>query len=84
MALCGTSSQPLLGMLERCPNIETVHFALDNDQAGRLATQRLAKLVREKGLAVDALVPVMKDWNDDLCANFQQTMGEQQYEQKLS
>ena len=84
VALCGTSSQPLLGMLERCPNIETVHFALDNDQAGQLATRRLAKLVREKGLAVNALVPVNKDWNEDLCANFEQTMEEPQHEQKLS
>ena len=83
VALCGTSSQPMLGMLERCPQIDTVHFALDNDQAGQLATRRLAKLVREKGLAVNALVPVLKDWNDDLCANFQQEQ-EVQHEQKLS
>ena len=84
VALCGTSSQPMLGMLERCPQIDTVHFCLDNDQAGQLATRRLAKLAREKGLAVNALVPVLKDWNDDLCANFEQTMEEPQNEQKLS
>ena len=84
VALCGTSSQPLLGMLERYPNIETVHLCLDNDQAGQLATRRLAKVVREKGLAVDARVPVLKDWNDDLCANFKQTMEEQQHEQSVS
>ncbi len=83
VALCGTSSQAILGMLERYPQIDTVHFCLDNDQAGQLATKRLAKLVREKGLAVNALVPVLKDWNEDLCANFQQT-EEQQNEQKLS
>ena len=83
VALCGTSSQPMLGMLERYPQIDTVHFALDNDQAGQLATRRLAKLVREKGLAVNALVPVLKDWNDDLCANFEQEQ-EVQHEQKLS
>ena len=83
VALCGTSSQSLLGMLERCLSIDTVHFALDNDQAGQLATRRLAKLVREKGLAVNALVPVLKDWNDDLCANFEQEQ-EVQHEQKLS
>ena len=64
VALCGTSSQPLLGMLERYPDIETVHLCLDNDQAGQLATRRLAKVVREKGLAVDARVPVNKDWNE--------------------
>ena len=84
VALCGTFSQPLLGMLERCPNIDTLHFALDNDQAGQLATRRLAKLVREKGLAVNALVPVLKDWDADLCANFEQAMEEPQHEQKLS
>ena len=84
VALCGTSSQPLLGMLERYPDIETVHLCLDNDQAGQMATRRLAKVVREKGLAVDARVPVNKDWNEDLCANFEQTMEEQQNEQKLS
>ena len=84
VALCGTSSQPMLGMLERYPQIDTVHFCLDNDQAGQLATKRLAKLARDKGLTVDALVPVLKDWNEDLCANFQQSMEEQQNEQKLS
>ena len=84
VALCGTSSQPMLGMLERYPQIATVHFCLDNDQAGQLATKRLAKLARDKGLTVDALVPVLKDWNEDLCANFQQSIEEQQNEQKLS
>ena len=83
VALCGTSSQPLLGMLERYPDIERVHLALDNDQAGQLATRRLAKIVREKELAVDALVPVLKDWNEDLCANFQQSMEEQRHEQDV-
>ena len=84
VALCGPSSLPLRGMLERYPNIETVHLCLDNDQAGQLATRRLAKVVREKGLAVDARVPVLTDWNDDLCANFKQTMEEQQHEQSVS
>ena len=83
VALCGTSSQPLLGMLERYPNIETVHLCLDNDQAGQLATRRLAKVVREKGLEVDARVPVYKDWNDDLCSNFEQEW-EVQHEQSIS
>ena len=81
VALCGTSSQPLLGMLERYPNIETVHLALDNDQAGQLAMRRLAKIVREKGLAVDALVPVLKDWNEDLCSSYEQAMEKQRQEQ---
>ena len=84
VALCGTSSQPMLGMLERCPSIDNVHFCLDNDEAGQLATRRLAKLVQEKGLAANALVPVHKDWNEDLCAAFQQEQEEVQHEQTLS
>lgn len=83
VALCGTSSQPMLGMLERYPQIQTVHLCLDNDQAGQLATKRLAKLLREKGLAVDARVPVLKDWNEDLCSHFQQKQ-EMQHEQNVS
>ena len=83
VALCGTSSQPMLGMLERYPQIQTVHLCLDNDQAGQLATKRLAKLLREKGLAVDARVPVLKDWNEDLCSHFQQKQ-EMQHEQSVS
>lgn len=83
VALCGTSSRPLLGMLERCPDIETVHLALDNDKAGQLATRRLANVVREKGLAADARVPVNKDWNEDLCADFLQQQ-EVQHEQSVS
>ncbi len=64
VALCGTSSQPLLGMLERHPNIENVLLCLDNDQAGQLATRRLAGVVRERGMTVGAQVPVLKDWNE--------------------
>ena len=83
VALCGTSSQPMLGMMERNPQIEAVHLALDNDQAGQQASRRLAGIVRERGLEVDALVPVYKDWNQDLCASVEQTMAEQEQEQKM-
>ena len=82
VALCGTSSQPLLGMLERNPQIQAVHLALDNDQAGQQASRRLAGVVREQGLEVDALVPIFKDWNMDLCASVEQEMAAQQ-EQKM-
>jgi len=82
VALCGTTSQPMLGMLERNPQLQAVHLALDNDQAGQLASRRLAGIVRERGLSADALVPVYKDWNNDLCASVEQTRAEQQ-EQKM-
>ena len=82
VALCGTSSQGMLGMLERNPQIQAVHLALDNDQAGQLASRRLAGIVRERGLEVDALVPIFKDWNNDLCASVEQEMSAAQ-EQKM-
>lgn len=84
VALCGTSSQAMLGMLERNPQLQAVHLALDNDQAGQLASRRLAGIVREQGLEVDALVPIFKDWSDDLCASVEQTMAEQQQEQTMT
>jgi len=82
VALCGTSSQPMLGMLERNPQLQAVHLALDNDRAGQQATRRLVGIVREQGLSVDALVPIFKDWSDDLCASVEQEMTVQQ-EQKM-
>ena len=82
VALCGTSSQGMLGMLERNPQLQSVHLALDNDQAGQQASRRLAGVVREQGLEVDALVPIFKDWNMDLCASVEQEMAAQQ-EQKM-
>ncbi len=83
VALCGTSSQPMLGMLERNPQIQNVLLCLDNDQAGQLACKRLAQVVREKGLDVGVRVPVLKDWNEDLCANFEQGQ-EMRHEQNVS
>ena len=82
VALCGTTSQPMLGMLERNPQLQAVHLALDNDQAGQQASRRLAGIVREQGLEVDALVPISKDWSDDLCASVEQELAAQQ-EQKM-
>ena len=78
VALCGTSSQAMLGMLERNPQLQAVHLALDNDQAGQQASRRLAGIVRERGLEVDALVPIFKDWSDDLCASVEQEVAAQQ------
>ena len=82
VALCGTTSQPMLGMLERNPQLQAVHLALDNDQAGQQASRRLAGIAREQGLEVDALVPISKDWSDDLCASVEQELAAQQ-EQKM-
>ena len=65
VACCGTSIQPVMKMLERMPQIRTVLLCLDNDEAGRLANQRM-KAQLEANYTVERLVPENKDWNDDL------------------
>ena len=65
VACCGTSIQPVVKMLERMPQIQTVLLCLDNDEAGHLATQRM-KAQLDANYTVKRLVPENKDWNDDL------------------
>ena len=78
VACCGTSILPVMKMLERMPQIHTVLLCLDNDEAGRLANQRMTEQLAEK-YAVEQLVPENKDWNDDLTA-----IREQECEVKVS
>lgn len=67
VACCGTSIQPVLKMLDRLPQINTVLLCLDNDDAGHLACQRMSAQLAEH-YTVERLVPKNKDWNDDLTA----------------
>lgn len=67
VACCGTSIQPVLKMLERLPQINTVWLCLDNDDAGHLACQRMSAQLAEHH-TVERLIPENKDWNDDLTA----------------
>lgn len=78
VACCGTSILPVMKMLERMPQIHTVLLCLDNDEAGRLANQRM-KAQLEANYTVERLVPENKDWNDDLTA-----IREQECEVKVS
>ena len=64
VACCGTSPIPVLQMLK--PNTQIVYLCLDNDDAGHKASERMAELLRERGVMTERLVPEMKDWNDDL------------------
>jgi hypothetical protein len=68
VACCGTSALPVMKMLDRLPQAKEVYLCLDNDKAGHAASQRIAELVRERGIVTDRLVPEQKDWNDDLVA----------------
>lgn len=68
VALCGTSGQAMLWVLEQNPGIQSVCLALDNDKTGQAATERLTKELRRRSYASTTLHPQHKDWNDDLLA----------------
>lgn len=72
IALCGVSIKPILHLLEQYPQFEEVCLCLDNDEAGRKATMRIAKqLLKEWEVTVTSETPENKDWNEDLMAHSQ-------------
>ena len=69
VALCGTSEQAMLWMLEKDPRLQKVVLCLDHDAAGIEATGRLTDILREHGhTRVSVLRPEYKDWDEDLKA----------------
>ena len=69
VACCGTSAIPVLEMLRRMDTPQTAFLCLDNDKAGQEAGRRMEEQIKEKfGVAVERLIPRLKDWNEDLCA----------------
>jgi hypothetical protein len=71
VACCGTSTIPVLKMLERMPVQDTVFLCLDNDRAGQRACERMAEELQKRGVASVRISPQLKDWNDDLVAQSQ-------------
>ena len=71
-ACCGVGDRVLFRMLEDNSNIKTVSLCLDNDEAGQTANKRIAEKLHEKGLHTEILVPVNKDWNEDLLRSREQ------------
>ena len=65
LSLEGLAPKPLLNYLANHPQVKRVVFCLDNDLAGRAATQRLAQ--RLEGVEVMVQIPPNgKDWNEYL------------------
>lgn len=67
-ASCGVSSIVLHQMIKDNPHIHTVWLCVDNDEAGEKAVRRIMPELKEQGITVERLVPVHKDWNEDLIA----------------
>lgn len=67
-ASCSVSDRVLFQMLKDNPNIRQVVLCLDSDEPGQTAAKRIADKLFVQGTASEILVPVYKDWNEDLLA----------------
>lgn len=69
VALCSTADRAALQMLKDDLRLKTVYLCLDNDNAGQLGCQRIAKAIHEFGdYSVWRVYPQNKDWDEDLKA----------------
>jgi len=66
LALGGTSSKALMQFVADHPNIRTVYACLDNDEAGRTATQKLRAMLPKQYHFIDHPPLEGKDYNDFL------------------
>ena len=66
VALCGTGGQAMHWMLEQNTRLRDVVLCLDHDEPGQTAAKRLQEELQEAGYHSGILLPVHKDWNDDL------------------
>lgn len=72
VACCGTSSIPVLNMIDGLPQLRQVFLCLDNDKAGHTSSERMVELIADRGLRADRLTPEHKDWNEDLVSEYAQ------------
>ena len=73
VACCGTAFAPVEQMLRTYPQIRQVYLCLDNDEAGHSAARRMEGYLQAEGISAMRLVPVRKDWNEDLMAQEEAT-----------
>ena len=81
VALCGTGSQAMHWMLEQNARLRDVVLCLDHDEPGQTTARRLQEELQGAGYHSGILLPVHKDWNDNLVlgqteAGHAMTMGQ--------
>ena len=64
----GTGDSNIIKFLQSHPQVNTVILCQDNDKAGEIQAEELAKKLREMDITVSRAVPKGKDFNDDLVA----------------
>lgn len=65
-AACCISSRVLHQMMKDNPNIKKAYLCLDNDSAGQIGNTRISEELNKLGIPHEILVPIHKDWNEDL------------------
>ena len=65
-ACCGVADRVMFQMLSDNPNIKSISLCLDNDEAGHKANKRISDKLFTQGIQTEILVPINKDWNEDL------------------
>lgn len=66
IAACGVSAKPLLQSMKDNPMLSKVYLCLDNDEKGQEFDLRIKAILDQRGIESEILVPVCKDWNEDL------------------
>ena len=66
VAMCGTSSMPMMELLDRNNNINHVVVCTDNDKTGHEVYERFKVLLSERGVSSSRITPQTKDFNEDL------------------
>ena len=65
-AACSVSDKVLFQTMQDNPCIQTVYLCLDSDEPGQAAAHRISDKLFIRGVKSEILVPVHKDWNEDL------------------
>ena len=65
-ASCSVSDRVLFQCLKDNSNIKNVFLCFDNDEAGQTANKRIAEKLSEQNIESKILIPIHKDWNEDL------------------
>lgn len=65
-ASCSVSDRVLFQCLKDYPYIEKVYLCLDSDEPGQTAAGRISTKLFALGIESEILVPIHKDWNEDL------------------
>lgn len=65
-ASCSVSDRVLFQCLNDYPHIEKVYLCLDSDEPGQTAADRITTKLFALGIESEILIPLHKDWNEDL------------------